>query len=153
MLIAVIVFGACQALVIGCSLFLVRRWYGNERQRLMEEAENALRSFVVAPDAETPSPMAAIVDQFALLLAARLVQQVKAMLAGVESGASKGEQLELMESAKAGSPWLSLIAGMLPKRLQRQLMANPQMVGALSKLAGGNNHQETDAIPQRRHRE
>jgi hypothetical protein len=138
MLLAALVFAGCQLLVFGGSLFLLRRWYENERERLRQDAENAVRSFVEAPNADTPSPLAAMVDQFAMLLAARLMQQVKSMLAGVESGAAKGEQLAMMDTAMAESPWLAMIGAMLPKRIRNSLMKNPQMVAALSKL--GHNH-------------
>lgn len=118
---------------------LAVRWYHAERQRLRDELESAVRGFVEAPDDKTPSPLAAFVDHIALLLAARLVQQVKAMLAGVESGAAKGEQLAMFEAAAEQSPWIGLIGGMLPKRIRSQLMKNPQMIGALAKLGGAGN--------------
>ena len=154
MLLAGLVFVACQALVLTCYAYIAVRWYKREREETVSRFTQAVSDFLTAPDKETPSPLGMLLDQCALLLSARLVQQVKAMLAGVESGESKGEQLALMEEVKASSPWLSLIAGMLPKRLQRQLLSNPQMVGALSKLGGGNNHQTTaDSPPVRRHRE
>jgi hypothetical protein len=155
MLIAALVFVACQTLVFTCFGILAVRFFRREYRQLREEAAEALRGFVSAPDANTPSPLAAMCDQLALLLAARLVQQIKAMLAGVESGASKGEQLGLMQEASQSSPWLSLIAGMLPARLRNQLLKNPQMVGALSKMVGtgGNHRQDTSEIAPRRHRD
>jgi phage-related minor tail protein len=140
MLLAALVFSGCQLLVLGCIVLLVRHWIRRQAAALRDEIAETVRTFVSAPDDKTPSPLAAVVDQFALLLAARLVQQVKAMLAGVESGASKGEQLALMQDATSSSPWLALIAGIIPKRLRNQLMRNPQMIGALSKLGGGGNH-------------
>ena len=147
-------FTGWQFLVLGCTLFLVRCWYENERERLRQDAENAVRAFVEAPNADTPSPMAAMIDQFALLLAARLMQQVKAMLAGVESGAAKGEQLALMETAMAESPWLGMIGAMLPKRIRNSLMRNPQMVAALSKLGSNQNSGSGDGnLPRHRNRD
>lgn len=154
MLVAALVFAGCQALVLCCSGYLALKICRREVSRVRDEASEMLAEFLTSPDKDTPSPFAALLDQAALLLAARLVQQVKAMLAGVESGVSKGEQLAMMEEVKAGSPWLSLIAGMLPRRLQKQLLSNPQMIGALSRLGGGSNHQSTaDSPPARRHRE
>lgn len=152
MIIAALVFAGCQTLVFACLALLARRWYRNEAERLRAEIAEALRSFVTSPDADTPSPLAVIVDQAALLLAARLMQQVKAMLAGVESGESKGEQLALIEQASAGNPWLALLSNILPKRIRNSLMRNPAMIGALSKL--GNNHGGSDAArAPRRHRD
>lgn len=147
-------FLGCQTLVLACFGILAVRWYHGERQRLRDDLEAAVRGFVEAPDDKTPSPLAAFIDQIALLLAARLVQQVKAMLAGVESGAAKGEQLAMFEAAAAESPWISLIGGMLPKRIRNALMKNPQMIGALAKLGGGGNGARAEASePIRRHRD
>jgi hypothetical protein len=84
-----------------------------------------------------------MLDPLATLLAARLVQQLKAMIAGVESGNSKGEQLALINEATAQSPWLAIISAILPKRIRNQLLSNPQMIGALSKIGGGGNHNES----------
>jgi hypothetical protein len=97
--------------------------------------------------------LAQLTDVLATLLAARLVQQVKAMLAGVESGASKGEQLALIENATQDNPWLAILSTILPKRLKSKLLSNPQMIGALSKLGGfGGNHGAGEPVP-RKHRE
>jgi len=152
MLITALMFLSCQSLVFACFCLLAARFYHREARKLRDDAAEAVRQFVEAPDENTPSPLAAMCDQLALLLAARLVQQVKAMLAGVESGASKGEQLALMDEAMAQSPWLGLIGGMLPKRVRNSLMRNPQMVAALSRI-GGNNHGVTNegATAPRRH--
>ena len=147
LLLAIIV---CQIVVPVCFCLVLRRWYNHQLSNLREEATNALHEFLSAPDEHTPSPLAAITDQLATLLAARLMQQLKAMLAGVESGAAKDEQLALMESASEGNPWLALIAGALPKRIRNSLLKNPQMVGALSKLGHGSNG-EQPAVPTRRH--
>ena len=133
----------CHTLVLICLFGLSVRLLARAREKMKDEALATLREFISAPDADTPSPLAALTDTFATLLAARLVQNVKAMLAGVESGASKGEQLALMDEAMDKSPWLGLIGGMLPKRLRNSLMRNPQMVAALSKI-GGNNHGVTN---------
>ena len=142
----------CHTLVLICLFGLSVRLLARAREKMKDEALATLREFISAPDADTPSPLAALTDTFATLLAARLVQNVKAMLAGVESGASKGEQLALMDEAMDKSPWLGLIGGMLPKRLRNSLMRNPQMVAALSKI-GGNNHGVTNegATAPRRH--
>ena len=143
---------ACQTLVSICLFVSAAKLLSRERDRLKDEAIATLREFISAPDADTPSPLAALTDTFATLLAARLVQNVKAMLAGVESGASKAEQLALIDGAMQQSPWLGLIGGMLPKRLRNSLMRNPQMVAALSRI-GGNNHGVTNegATAPRRH--
>jgi hypothetical protein len=153
MVIAALVSAGCQFLVLGCFAFLAVRWYRRETQRLLEELSEAVREFVTAPDKDTPAPLAKLIDQGALLLAARLIQQLKAMLSGVESGASKGEQLALITEATADNPWLALIAGILPARIRNKLMRNPQMIGALSKLGAGGNHATDAAVSPVRHRE
>lgn len=153
MIIAALVFSGCQVVVCACFLIAGHFWYENQKRKAISELTEFVRSMVEAPDATTPSPLAALIDQGALLLAARLMQQLKAMLAGVESGASKGEQLALMTEAQGNSPWLALISNMLPKRIRNQLMRNPQMIGALSRLAGGGNGSNTADVPPRRHRD
>lgn len=115
-------------------------------QRYREEIKRAISEWMSAPNEETPSPFAMIADQICTLLAARLVQQVKAMLAGTESGLSKqATQLEFEGLTANASPWLGVLANVLPKRIRGQLMKNPQMVAALSKLGNhsgddGSNH-------------
>lgn len=140
MIVEALVFSACMVLVFGSFYVALRVWATRERQRIKDDLAQALHDFVSAPDENTPSPLAVYSDMVATLLAARFVQQVKAMLAGTESGLSKneaaGQQLALMEGAPS---WVTLLAGALPKRLRGQLMRNPQMVGALSSLLAPKN--------------
>lgn len=147
MITTAIAFVLCQSLVLLLSAMFVHRWYLREKARVKAEMAQAVEDFLTSPDADTPSPLAVLADQAALLLAARLMQQMKAMLAGNESGESKGEQLALINEAAASSPWVALIAGILPARIRNKLLKNPQMIGALSKLgtggAGGNSHHDT----------
>lgn len=134
MFIAALVFAGCQVLVFSCFTLVAVRWYHSEVARIRDELSETVQTFLTSPSPETPSPLAVIIDQVALLLAARMVQQVKAMLAGVESGESKGEQMALITEATGQSPWLALLSNILPKRIRNALMRNPQMVGALAKL-------------------
>jgi Pyruvate/2-oxoacid:ferredoxin oxidoreductase gamma subunit len=139
------------AVSAGFSLLAVR-FYRHEKAQVAQEIADWARSVIEAPNETTPSPLAVLIDQCAIVLATRLVQSVKQTISGVESGAAKGEQLAMFEAAAAESPWIALIGNMLPKRLRNALMKNPQMIGALSKLGGGNNH-SAEAMPVRRHRE
>jgi len=124
--------------VFACLPLVCARLYAREKARLRQEIEDALHTLVTSPDADTPSPLAVVADQVALLLAARLMQQVKTMLAGTESGLAKGESAQLaMQLAESGPPWMAALAGILPKRLRNQFLRNPAMVGALGKLAQG----------------
>jgi hypothetical protein len=138
---------ACQILVPLCFLLVLRVWYAIESRRLRNELTAALEAFISAPDDKTPSPLAALADQCALLLAARFMQQIKAMLAGTESGLSKAEQAEAQAQALSGAPpWVSIIAGMLPAKLRKQMLTNPQMVGALGgMLSEGNHHSQSES--------
>jgi hypothetical protein len=129
------------------------RWYRRELHNLRSQIEEGVRAFVEAPDEKTPSPLAVLVDNLALLLASRLMQQIKAMLAGVESGAAKGEQLQMFEQAAAESPLIGILGSMLPRRVRNSLMKNPQMVGALSRLLGGNHSATPGGEYQRKHHE
>ena len=151
MLVNILVLSGCVSLVLVCFGLIIRYWY----HRIRNDLITTLHQFIESPDDKTPSPLAVLSDQIALLLAARLMQQIKAMLAGVESGASKGEVSEALAQASEGSPWVGLIAGMIPKRIRNGLMRNPQMMGALSKLGqrgGGDNGHEASP-PARKHRE
>lgn len=155
MLIDALVFSACLVLVFGSFYVALRVWWSQEKAK----AQKALREFVTSPDESTPSPLAIMLDPLATLVAARLVQQVKAMLAGVESGESKREQAQLIEGMIGSNPWLSLASQVLPKRLTKKLMSNPQMVGALGQIMAEKRESDNghttggDAPPVRRHRE
>jgi hypothetical protein len=134
---AVLALGCCQALVLVCFALLARRWYNRERDRILDELSAAVENFVKSPDDKTPSPLALLLDQAALLFAARLAQQLKAMLSGVESGESKSEQLAMFEGAAAQNPLVGILGAILPKRIRNKLLSNPQMIGALGRLGGG----------------
>lgn len=141
MIVEGLVFSACLVVVFGCWTLalwlLLRAW----ERRIRAELGDRLREFIEAPNDKTPSPLAVLIDQVATLLAARMAQQLKAMLAGTESGLSKGEASALEGAAVAAlPPWAAMLASILPKRIKRQLLSNPQMVASLGKLAQGANH-------------
>jgi hypothetical protein len=154
MIVAALVFSGCQVVVFACFIIATRFWFESEKRKAIRELTEFARSMIEAPDENTPSPLAALIDQGALLLAARLMQQIKAMLAGVESGEAKAEQGRLFGEASAASPLLGIVGAMLPKRIRNGLMRNPQMMAALSRLGGGNHTGGPEAaIPPRRHRD
>lgn len=155
MILAALVFSACQCLVFFCFFLLVRSWVARQERKYRQELQELVRSFVEAPDDKTPSPLAVLIDQGATLLAARLMQQLKAMLAGVESGLSKQESAQMLGAATEGSPFLGMLAGILPKRVRAGLMKNPQMIGALANMVNNRgNGTGNDAEPaRRRHRD
>jgi len=153
-ILAALIFGCCQALVVACSMGAGHFWFQHQKRKIRRELEEWARALIEAPDDQTPSPLAALIDQGALLLAARLMQQIKAMLAGVESGEAKHVQMQLFEQAAGSSPIVGIIGAMLPRRVRNALMKNPQMIGALSKLGGNHTGGGAEApILPRRHRE
>lgn len=145
MLIAAVVFAACQILVFSCLAAAGWLWYGREKARIQQQLVDLVRSLTEPPDDKTPSALAVLMDQLALVLAARLVQQLKAMLAGTESGLSKQETGQLELDLGQTNPWLGILAGILPKRIRNQMLRNPQMVGALANMVKGSGDQAGQA--------
>jgi len=135
MILAILGCTACLLLVFVSTVVLSARWLGKKEQSIRDE----LSEFLAAPDPTTPSPLAVAMDQFALLCAARLMQQLKATLAGAESGESKQATASTLASLSSASPLVQVLAGIIPKKLRNSLIRNPQMVGALQKLVMGKN--------------
>lgn len=113
--------------------------------RARADLQAAVRSFVTPAAEGEPSPLAVLVDQCAVVLAGRLMQQLQQRAAGMSSGEARQELSQNEAAVTAGSPWLGLLAAMLPKRFKNQLMRNPQMLGQLQMWPKGNNHNEPDA--------
>lgn len=109
--------------------------------RAREDLARAARVLIEPPAEGQPSPLAIYSDQVATLFAARIVQQLKTAAGGVASGVAKQEQAEALGSVAGRSPWLALLAGLLPKRFRNQILSSPQFTGQLSMLADGGNHQ------------
>jgi len=120
--------------IVGKLLF---RWI--DRKIEDEKAELALhiRSFTESPGPDTPSPLALMADQFALLFAGRVWQQVEARMRG--SNAQTTVELNKEEEAALAkrSPAAALAMAFLPKKIKKMLQTNPQMLGALSNLTAG----------------
>lgn len=157
MIVAALTFSACLAVVLfvfgTCFALVARHWYESERLRLRQELEAALRSFIESPDGTTQSPLGVMLDSGATLLAARLVNQIKAMLMGVESGLAKRDNADSLAAGAAGqSPWLALITGMLPTRVRNGLLKNPTILSALSHVGGNHGSTDSTAAVVRKHR-
>lgn len=155
MFVAALVFAGCIAFVTLIQTAVVLAILRRERDNLERRLSDALSDFATSPDENTPSPLAVIMDQAAMLLAARLAQQLKAMLAGVESGESKAEQLAMFEGVASQNPLVGVLGAILPKRIRSKLLSNPQMLGALGRLGGGGgggggNHEAPGAITRKR---
>lgn len=138
-IVGALVFSACLTLVslawgLAAWLYLSRK----ERE-YQERIAQALRTALESPDENTPSPFAQVADQVCMLLAARIMQQLKTGLAGITSGVAKreaeGQQAALLEG---GPAWLPLAASILPAKLKRQIAKNPQFLSALAGMGRGN---------------
>lgn len=99
-----------------------------------DQVTQALTAFVSPVKEGEPSPLAMIADQLAIVFAARIVQQLTERAAGIASGQARAELAEQAQELAGASPWLGVLAGILPKRLRNQLLRNPQMVGSLAQL-------------------
>lgn len=107
-------------------------------QRLYETVQSSLTRFVSPGQEGEPSPLAVLVDQCAIILAGRIMQQLKNTAAGVASGQARHD-LAVAEQELAGqSPLLGTLAAILPKKLRNQLIRHPQMLGQLG-LFGPRN--------------
>lgn len=131
--------GAIQGLTVVAMAVMVSRFVRSKEQEYARRLVEAWEEFTTAPDENTPSKLAAYCDMVAMVLAGRLMQQVKTSMAGKLSGAARAEQGELAGVMAGGSPWLALGMALLPKKLQRQFLQNPQMLGALAGKLGGAN--------------
>jgi len=132
-------------LVVVCSSLVLTVWtlsvgflLNRKERKLRAELSEALQSFVSAADDGTPSPLAVVMDQAAMLLAARLAQQVKTMLAGVSNGASAEASNAQMEALGSAPGWIGLLANILPKSLKKKMLKNPQMLSVLAQFTGVN---------------
>lgn len=111
---------------------------------IKRELRRTLAGFVTPPDDKTPSQLAVLSNQLAVLFAQHAVQQAKTTLMGMSSVDSRNATKETI----SGNPVLSLLAGVLPKKLLNAVAGNPvvldKVMGYLSKNqaenAGGNGH-------------
>lgn len=106
-------------------------------KRIRDEISAGIHQFVDPPGEGQPSPLAVLTDQMATLLVGRLMQQVKASMAGIASGESKELVAAAESQMAASSPWMYLLANFLPKKFRSKLMAVPQFTGQLG-LFGKN---------------
>lgn len=140
---------ACFSLVSTLQLVIAAIWLRREARRALSNLEETVHAFVTAPDETTPAPVASYIDLVSTMLVTRAVQQVKAMASGVLSGEAKREKDGVVaESLAAAPPWLGLAATFLPKKVVRQVMSNPQMLGMLGNFGGarkGNHNGDTAA--------
>lgn len=156
MLVSIVIVASNLAVI--ASLFAVfklfQRCIEGVESRTRQDLTQAVRA-ILEPAAEgQPSALAVYSDQVATLFAARIVQQFKTAAGGIASGVSKEAQTEAMGQLAGTSPWMALLAGLLPKKFRNSIMSSPQFTGQLSMLAGGqpggNNHaDQTPSVASR----
>lgn len=115
----------------------------NAESRLRQDVQQTVLSFINSPGQDKPSPLAILIDNTATVFAGRIIQQIKQGAAGVASGVSKAEDAAALGEVSQVNPMAALMAGLLPKKFKKQLLANPQMLQQLSMFggaAGGNGH-------------
>jgi len=144
MLYAITALLACLILVQLAIALSAAVWLRAKELEVRREISDSIHDLITTPDEDTPSKLAIYADLAATLLAARFIQQIKTMLNGVASGEARLEQAAQMQEALSGAPpWLGMLAGLLPKKLTRQLLNRPELVGALKGFAGGGgNHKQ-----------
>ncbi len=132
-----LVFVGC--LLIVCPLLagrLLIRWVEQKIADEKAELSTQLRAFVESPSEDTPSPLALMADQFALLFAGRLWQHMEARLRGSNSQTTASLNKEEEAVLAASNPGMALLGAFLPKKIKKMLEKNPMMVGALSNMMG-----------------
>lgn len=143
-----ILVGVCQIITMLGLALLFKMWADAKQRQIEKRIDASLRGFIESADEKTPSPLAVIVDQFAVVFAGRLVQQLTAGLRSSVGGQNKHENEAMADLSEAaltsGNPWLGLVANILPKKLKRTLLANPQMAQALATRLNGGNHSSAD---------
>lgn len=123
------------------TVFALWRLHSSTRaveDRIFARIQSALTAFVTSPSEEEPSPLAVLSDQLAVVFAARIMQQLKASMAGISSGISKEAMADAEEEIGAVSPALGILAGILPKKIRNKMLSNPQMVRQLAMFGRGN---------------
>ena len=139
-IIGALLFSLCLVLV-SCAWGLAAWLYLTKKEReYQERLRESLKAIFTCPDEATPSPFAELADQVCIIMAARLAQQVKTMLAGKASGLSKEATAEAEAEVVGGGPsWLPIVAAILPKKIKAQMLRNPQFIQGIMNL-GGNGH-------------
>lgn len=119
-----------------CLIFFVKRMIQRKEAQIEQRLTTIVQQFITAPNPETPSPLALLVDQTALVFASRLVGYVQQILGAARGGERKGENVAALEAAEGAlasvNPGLAVLAAMLPKKFKSSLLKNPQFTAALS---------------------
>jgi len=128
-----------QTLCLLSAFILLPRWITRLRADVTCEVAESVRSFVTSPDENTPSPLAQLADQCALLLVGRAQQAIEARMRGAHGAAARDEgNAQVAEAIASGPSWLPIVAQFLPKKWLKLLASNPQFLGQLPLNLGGN---------------
>lgn len=123
------------------AVYLFKRWSAGIEARTRSSLSEAVRAVVEPAGPEEPSLLAVYSDQVATILAARIMQQLKAGIAGVASGQAREVQSEALANMAGRSPWLAVLSGLLPAKYRKALLAAPQFTGQLRQGQDqGDNH-------------
>jgi len=129
LLLAVLLVLCAGILSLG-AILLATLLYARRRVRAFE---STIRTFISAPDAQTPSPLAQTVDAVAQLVGRAIIAQAKTTFMGIESGAVRSAQAAVKNQALAQFPWLSVLDKLSPG-LSKTLVRNPQLLNLAANL-------------------
>lgn len=149
MLTALVIVTALGIASLWSVFYLFVRCVRGIEDRTREDLAAAVRGILVPAAEGQPSALAVYSDQVATLFAARIVQQLKTAAGGVASGVSKEAESAAIAQVAGGSPWMALLAGLLPKKFRSQILAAPQFAGQLRLPDGGNGQQPTASVADR----
>ena len=141
LLTALVLMGALNALLLLSVLFGLR-----SAQRKARDLEAGIRSFLTAPDANTPSPLALIVDQLAQVVARGVIAQAQTTIMGIKSGASRAAASAEAQANMARYPWLSVLAQLMPGAA-KSLAKNPALLNLAGSMLQRNQGQQQQQQP------
>ena len=138
---------AAVTALLGLGQLVVMLWFmrglSSAERRAREDLKASIRTFVTPAKEGDASPLALLVDQCAVVLAGRLMQQLQQRASGISSGMARQELAETQAEISGASPWLGMLSAFLPKKFKNQLLRNPQMVGQLAMFGKNNGGQDT----------
>jgi len=121
---AILTAALTAALAAGAGFLLYRR--------LASKLTDFLRSWTEPADKDTPSPLAQLADQFAVILAQRFTGSLKGAFLGMQSVDKRNEQRlqadMVQDTASNINPLLGAILTQYPA-VGRRLAKNPELLG------------------------
>lgn len=103
------------------------------------ELSHVVGGFLVSPDGHSPSPLATVVNDLAVMVGQSVSAHIKATLMGVESGDARGERALKTDVLLDTSPLLAGIASSFP-HVAKRINKNPELASvAMNLLANMGN--------------